>query len=791
MDETFYYKPLDRTTGEIRLVRLHMPINAADDDDILCDLITTPLPQSPPYEALSYTWGSSENKRTIKLNGKPFQVTQNLYVALKHLRERTILLHNEPKTFPHTERMLWIDAICINQDDLDERNFQVRLMWHIYSVASQVTVWLGEEADDSDVAMEMIRLLDKNYEVRMNNILEELRADAQKEATKKEEADKSDGKSGLEETSQPEKSDDVPVASHDDVSQLPASTADEGSTLSPEVAKADRPTASLFMMTHRPVVTRANPKAIADRYGLKILEDGEGAAEATEATEVTEVTEVIEVTEADTVSHKIDDPSSPTDNLFKGMKEMDIRSDEENSYGPMAMILMLHGSTFGAHEDPQDPSEWIAVQKLLQRSWWRRVWVIQEIAASRKNPVLVGCGESWLRWDSFMSAALNIDEMKRHPFYERLNRLGEGTRWVMDKARFKITWDGRRDSWGGLMNLLFFTSSYHSTDPRDKVFALAGLVPSLNITPDYRAPVEEIYSSLVRNSIQATGSLMMLLLIRKPRKLDLPSWVPDLSTDLDPDLHNGSCPMGFYGADGNNWHNMGARSAYCSISSVDEPHQLSVTGFLYDKPLVLGPAWIAHKDRRQSSAIDIIQEYSTLLEHTDAKHFPNYTGWHREDAFWRTLIWNANDTDRYPVPDEFGDYFRRLKAGQDVIVDPSSSDTKPENAQKIAPTGVAKEYYNAFVRHGLNRRFFITSRGYLGSGPADMKDDDQVCILMGGKPPFILRDSQDHPGCYELIGHAYIHGIMHGEALGYLDAHAETDFRTGSRTLGFKNMILV
>lgn len=779
MDDKFPYTPLDRTTGEIRLVRLHMPIVANDDNEIICDLITTPLPQSPSYEALSYTWGSPENKRTIKLNGKPFQVTQNLFGALKHLRQRTVILHNKPRTFPHTERMLWIDAICINQDDLDERNFQVRLMWHIYSVAGQVMVWLGEEGDDSDVAMEMIRLLDKNYEVRMSKMLEELRAEAQKGAVENEKPDNLDGKPELEEKSQPEKGDKVQTESNEGAVKPPPSTVEEESTTDAEVANADKPTANFIMMTHRPIFTKGNPKEIATKYGLKVLEDDSDTTEATG------------VTQADTSNHTIADPNSLPDSLFKDMKEMDIRSDEENSYGPMALILMLHGSTFGVHKDPQDPSEWIAVQKLLQRPWWRRVWVIQEIAASTKNPVFVGCGESWLRWDSFMSAALNIDEMKRHPFYERLNRLGEGTRWVMDKARFKLSWDGRRDSWGGLMNLLFFTSSYHSTDPRDKVFALAGLVPSLNIIPDYRAPVEEIYCSLVRNSIQATGSLMMLLLIRKPRKLDLPLWVPDLSTDLDPDLHNGSCPMGFYGADGNNWHNMGARSAYCSLSPDDLPHQLSVTGFLYDKPLILGPSWISSKDRRQSSAIEIIQEYSTLLEQTDAKHFPKYTGWYREDALWRTLIWNANDTDRYPVPDEFGNYFRRLKAGQDVLVDQSSSAAEPENAQKIAPTGVAKEYYNAFVRHGLNRRFFITSRGYLGSGPPDMKDDDHICILMGGKPPFILRDSQDHPGCYELVGHAYVHGIMHGEALGYLDAHAETDFRTGSRTLGFKTMVLV
>ena len=60
--------------------------------------------------------------------------------------------------------------------------------------------------------------------------------------------------------------------------------------------------------------------------------------------------------------------------------------------------------------------------------------------------------------------------------------------------------------------------------------------------------------------------------------------------------------------------------------------------------------------------------------------------------------------------------------------------------------------------------FFITSKGHLGSGPAEMRKDDKVCILFGAKAPTILRKESSAPR-YQLIGHAYVHGIMHGEAL--------------------------
>lgn len=59
-----------------------------------------------------------------------------------------------------TERVLWIDAMCINQKDIDERNRQVWLMGQVYSKAKAVIIWLGPQSEDSDLAMEFIpRLL--------------------------------------------------------------------------------------------------------------------------------------------------------------------------------------------------------------------------------------------------------------------------------------------------------------------------------------------------------------------------------------------------------------------------------------------------------------------------------------------------------------------------------------------------------------------------------------------------------------------------------------------------------
>ncbi|VZI03289.1 unnamed protein product [Fusarium fujikuroi] len=111
---------------------------------VSCELETLNLLEDKiDYEALSYAWGSSEDKATIRINRTLIQVTQNLKEALTYLRHES------------KPRSLWIDAICINQSDVDERNSQVRLMGSIYSSASCVISWLGLKDDPIDYVQQI------------------------------------------------------------------------------------------------------------------------------------------------------------------------------------------------------------------------------------------------------------------------------------------------------------------------------------------------------------------------------------------------------------------------------------------------------------------------------------------------------------------------------------------------------------------------------------------------------------------------------------------------------------
>ncbi|KAE8442775.1 hypothetical protein EG329_002863 [Mollisiaceae sp. DMI_Dod_QoI] len=121
------------TSSEIRLIEVHP---GGEPSAVQCSTFIVPKGDLPDYEALSYVWGSQDDPKTIILDDVAWHVTPNLYCALLHLH------------FSDRSRIIWIDALAINQTDLEERNEQVKEMSAIYARASSTLVWLGEATDD-------------------------------------------------------------------------------------------------------------------------------------------------------------------------------------------------------------------------------------------------------------------------------------------------------------------------------------------------------------------------------------------------------------------------------------------------------------------------------------------------------------------------------------------------------------------------------------------------------------------------------------------------------------------
>lgn len=135
MAQKFQYDYLP--TGSIRLLRI-----VSVSPDIVFDVEIARLDENPSYNALSYTWGKNVFTERVLLNEQRsfLNVTPSLHDCLTCLGE-------------YVGTRIWIDAVCINQGDDEEKSRQVQQMTRVYGQAAKVLIWLGPSAEDSDDAM--------------------------------------------------------------------------------------------------------------------------------------------------------------------------------------------------------------------------------------------------------------------------------------------------------------------------------------------------------------------------------------------------------------------------------------------------------------------------------------------------------------------------------------------------------------------------------------------------------------------------------------------------------------
>ena len=137
------YRTLNPAINEIRLLCLQF--DGENSEGLKCSLEHVSLDQLPNFTALSYCWGDSEKTYHVLLDGQQYPVTTNLYFALRQLR-----------TFPDRPR-LWVDSICINQDDPVEKARQIMLMGSIYKRSRRVIAWIGQEDHTTAQTFNLLR----------------------------------------------------------------------------------------------------------------------------------------------------------------------------------------------------------------------------------------------------------------------------------------------------------------------------------------------------------------------------------------------------------------------------------------------------------------------------------------------------------------------------------------------------------------------------------------------------------------------------------------------------------
>jgi Heterokaryon incompatibility protein (HET) len=137
--------------GTLLLLKL---LPSQNSDTIRWHLVCVSLNDSPSYEALSYCWGDPAVTKPVAVGEAELQVTTNLCDALTHLGDAA------------ATRTLWVDALCIYQYNIAERNAQVSIMQTIYRQARRTLAWLGKAGQDSALAFILLSQLVDVYKAR-------------------------------------------------------------------------------------------------------------------------------------------------------------------------------------------------------------------------------------------------------------------------------------------------------------------------------------------------------------------------------------------------------------------------------------------------------------------------------------------------------------------------------------------------------------------------------------------------------------------------------------------------
>lgn len=406
---------------------------------------------------------------------------------------------------------------------------------------------------------------------------------------------------------------------------------------------------------------------------------------------------------------------------------------------------------------PRFPSsEWEALARLFERPYFRRLWVVQELVVSAD--AIAWCGRHSVRWALIEHAAKLLISSGWLRALQELYGVKVRPSFVQTigncKLHFHETQGGRGME---LAFLLCSTRRFQTTDPRDKVIALIGLTRDAkeyeSSMTDYSKSIVDLYRDTTGQLISTKRSLLLLSSKEDSRDRqfhELPSWVPDYSVWQRVSILGLPVRHSRYSA---------AADTAASVSWVPGSRCLAVGGLCQDRIEAVSSESLENSRMAQSFLVQCLDLSVPLLQ----------KGTISIDSIWRTLIGNTGG-DTYPAPEKyrahFQSYISRLTARKRTLTK-RITDNADLSSLLGATTkdhrNASSQIYQASVAYTAPyRKFFTTAKGTIGLGPRSMRPGDLVCVLCGGKVPFILR--KDGAG-YTLVGEAYVHGIMDGQAL--------------------------
>ncbi|KAJ9602336.1 hypothetical protein H2200_013191 [Cladophialophora chaetospira] len=434
---------------------------------------------------------------------------------------------------------------------------------------------------------------------------------------------------------------------------------------------------------------------------------------------------------------------------------------------------------------------WTALEALLSRPWFFRIWCVEEFVLAREVRVMLGPHTVTIeQLVSVASVYLIVCSKAAREYQTRTWDISKFRTPMLATECLLATWQRRTarhalaadaTNTESLCQLMISTMAQHTTDPRDRVYALYGMLgPQFadKLPVDHTETTAELGCRLSEYFLRHGNGIWMLVYCCGIN-VNRPSWTIDL-TSLG--VRHKMSPLWYETQpDGTNaLYSAGGHPTTANMYLRSSSDSLEVKGVIADVvehtppaiALPIDPIFDLGGHQRMTPSLipEYIKWFTAILRW--AEQFSDADV--QSDAFWRTLIMNFNphldDPERQangrPKPG-FGAYFDLLVAYirglDDAEVDFDNMTDEDFQARYRVPAG-AVNYWLAAVAPMASRRIIRTQSGRFGLVPVSCEAKDVIAVFHGVPVPFVLRPEKDAEG-YQVVGISYIHGLMDGEAL--------------------------
>ncbi|KAF2250393.1 HET-domain-containing protein [Trematosphaeria pertusa] len=429
---------------------------------------------------------------------------------------------------------------------------------------------------------------------------------------------------------------------------------------------------------------------------------------------------------------------------------------------------------------------WREVRQLFRRPWFTRLWTIQEAVLSLR--IFVKCGKVTESWDDFASwcASLQqaglLDWLVVESTIDLLNLetttkslpppTGGTTVNALQQERFvrAVTSQHRV-----LLDVLVSTRYAQATEAKDKVYGILALVET-DIKPRYstKVSVRDVYHEVCLVPL-LEDPYRILCCVDHDAPLT-PSWIPDWSAPRVTESFGYSTKsLALYSAGGSRY-NLGGNAFHIRLELSDDKKRLTLQGKIFDSIAMLGPLTTdasldidepAQNNKQWAPYVDIA--------HTQG-HYPDGSSIY--DAFWQTLVAGKDGSGNARAPKDYSEVFSLILDSSVGNMSSLPGQTYSTRRQKgfftldslrsRKPKQIYEDLQKAFRAALQNRRFAVTEKGYFALVPRGTEVGYRVCVFEHANVPYVIRCVKSDR-VVELLGEAYVHGIMEGQVMGIAD----------------------